>query len=185
MLRAVALLALAAPGAPFAVPASRRTACRPRSDVRRSAATMNAVTPAIARARISTQEEQIRHLEKELVSLKAAVVAGKRELLDVEKALAPSFRETTSRSLVKAFGWRVTAGFITFCSSMYFIGNMKTAFIRAAKESEIPNFKGSYLGRFPLVSAGFWTSDHLSERSRSVDVFSGTRARGTLTLKLL
>ena len=54
---------------------------------------------------------------------------------------------------------------------------------RAAKESEIPNFKGSYLGRFPIVSADFWTSDHLSERSRSVDAFSGTRARGTLTLK--
>lgn len=54
---------------------------------------------------------------------------------------------------------------------------------RAAKESEIPNFKGSYLGRFPLVSADFWTSDHLLERSRSVDVFFGSRARGTLTLK--
>jgi hypothetical protein len=53
----------------------------------------------------------------------------------------------------------------------------------AGQESEIPNFKASYLGRFPLVSADFWTSDHLSERSRSVDVFSGTRARGTLTLK--
>ena len=55
--------------------------------------------------------------------------------------------------------------------------------VRAAQESEIPNFKGSYLGRFPLVSADFWTSDHLSERSRSVDAFPGTRARGTLTLK--
>ena len=42
---------------------------------------------------------------------------------------------------------------------------------RAAKESEIPNFKGSYLGRFPLDSADFWTSDHLSERPRSVDAF--------------
>ena len=57
------------------------------------------------------------------------------------------------------------------------------AIARAAKESEIPNFKGSYLGRFPLVSADFWTSDHRSERSRSVDAFFGTRARGTLTLK--
>jgi len=54
---------------------------------------------------------------------------------------------------------------------------------RAGKESEIPNFKGSDLGRFPLVSADFWTSDHLSERSRSVDAFPGTRARGTLMLK--
>ena len=59
----------------------------------------------------------------------------------------------------------------------------RTALRRAAKESEIPNFKGSYLGRFPLFSADFWTSDHLSERSRSMDAFSGTRARGTLTLK--
>ena len=53
----------------------------------------------------------------------------------------------------------------------------------AGKESDIPNFKGSHLGRFPLVSADFWTSDHLSERSRSVDALSGTRARGTLMLK--
>ena len=54
---------------------------------------------------------------------------------------------------------------------------------RAGKESEIPNFKGSDLGRCPLVSADFWTSDHLSERSRSMDVVSVTRARGTLMLK--
>ena len=53
----------------------------------------------------------------------------------------------------------------------------------AAKGCEIPNFKGSYLRRFPLVSADFWTSDHLSERSRSVGAVSETRARGTLTLK--
>ena len=37
---------------------------------------------------------------------------------------------------------------------------------RAGKGCEIPNFKGSYLGRFPLVLADFSTSDHLSERSR-------------------
>ena len=42
---------------------------------------------------------------------------------------------------------------------------------RAGKESEIPNFKGSSLGRFPLVSADFWTSGHLAERSGSVNIF--------------
>ena len=57
------------------------------------------------------------------------------------------------------------------------------ALFRAGKECEIPNFKGSSLGRFPLVSADFWTSDHLLERPRSVDDCFGTRARGTLTLK--
>ena len=65
----------------------------------------------------------------------------------------------------------------------YFSDAPGKAGARAAKESEIPNFKGSFLGRFPLVSADFWTSDHLSERSRSVGAGSGTRARGTLTLK--
>ena len=58
-----------------------------------------------------------------------------------------------------------------------------TATARVAKESEIANFKGSFLGRFPLVSDDVWTIDHLSERSRSVDAFPGTRARGILTLK--
>ena len=53
--------------------------------------------------------------------------------------------------------------------------------VGAGKERDMPNF--SYLGRVPLVSAGFGTSDHLLERFRSVDAFSGTRARGTLTLK--
>merc|ERR1712147_294800 len=50
----------------------------------------------------------------------------------------------------------------------------------AARESDIPNFTGSDLGHVPLVSADFWTSDHLSERSRSVDVFfRNARARNT------
>ena len=53
----------------------------------------------------------------------------------------------------------------------------------AGKGCELPNFKGSSLGRVPLVSADFWTSDHPSERSRRVDACSGTRARGTPKLK--
>ena len=49
-----------------------------------------------------------------------------------------------------------------------------TATIGAGKASDIPNFKGSSLGRFPLVSADFLEAWML---------FSGTRARGTPTLK--
>ena len=60
---------------------------------------------------------------------------------------------------------------------------MAIALTGAGNGCELPNFKGSSLGRFPLVSPDFWTSDHLSERPRSVDDCSGTRARGTLTLK--
>ena len=43
---------------------------------------------------------------------------------------------------------------------------------RAAKGCEILNFEGSYLGQIPLVSAHFWTSDHLSSSSRTVNAFS-------------
>ena len=43
--------------------------------------------------------------------------------------------------------------------------------VGAGKERDIPDFKGSDLGRFPLGSADFWTSDHPLERSRSVDAF--------------
>ena len=58
-----------------------------------------------------------------------------------------------------------------------------TVHSRTGKGCEIPNVKGPYLGRFPLVSADFWTGDRLSGRPRSIDAFFGTRARGTLTLK--
>ena len=47
---------------------------------------------------------------------------------------------------------------------------------RAGNGRELPDFKGSSLGRSPLVSADVWTSDHLSEWSGSVDAFLGTRA---------
>ena len=44
--------------------------------------------------------------------------------------------------------------------------------LRAAKGCESLNFEGSYLGQIPLVSAHFWTSDHLSSSSRTVNAFS-------------
>ena len=60
------------------------------------------------------------------------------------------------------------------------VGSTFNALTGAGQESEIPNFKGSFLGRFPLVSADSWTSDHLLERSRSVDAFfRNARARNT------
>ena len=81
---------------------------------------------------------------------------------------------------------RVPSGWIRYRThegDLYYLRDGTEDSQREPGRSEIPNFKGSDLGRFPLVSADFWTSDRLSERSRSVDAFSGTRARGTLTLK--
>ena len=63
--------------------------------------------------------------------------------------------------------------YVDACQQKAKIAELERAFgpviVGAGKESEIPNFKGSSL-------------DHLSERSRSVDI-SGTRARGTRTSK--
>lgn len=96
------------------------------------------VTPAIAKARIATREEEIRRLERELAAARAAVLSDRRELAALEIAPAGaavlSFRETTSRSLVKAFGWRVTAGIVTFCSSMYFTASLRTALAIVASD---------------------------------------------------
>jgi hypothetical protein len=102
--------------------------------------------------------------------------------------------EADTRRLVGLLGWGVPAdiwsllgelwGFDVPCDDAF----EQPPLVRhvaagAAKESDMPNFKGSDLGRVPLVSADFWTSDRLSERSRRVDAFVGTRARGTPTLK--
>ena len=48
----------------------------------------------------------------------------------------------------------------------------------------VANFlKRSYLGRFPLVLAQFWTSDHPSGRTQGVDAFPSGIASRTSTLK--
>ena len=44
-------------------------------------------------------------------------------------------------------------------------------------------FKTSYLDRFPLDLAHFWTSDHLSGRTQSMDAFLSDIASRTPTLK--
>ena len=108
-----------------------------------------------------------------------------RNMADEDKAAGGSMRWWAAALILFYFVLGITyytyfadPEHFDFLDSVYFCVTT-----RAAQESEIPNFKGSYLGRFPLVSANSWTSDHLSELSRSVDAFFGTRARGTLTLK--
>ena len=91
-----------------------------------------------------------------------------------------------TKQVFKPFHWVFRIVFLAIAAVPPFACQYKLPRIvqdRAGKGCEIPNFEGSYLGRFPLVLADFWTGDHLSERSRSVDAFSGTSARGTLTLK--
>ena len=129
------LAAIVGPATPLLAPAPR-LAPRPSASsfLLGTSAPALVVTPAIAKARIATQQEQISALEADLKSLRAAVAAGKRELAVLTADSAPAFRETTSRSLVKAFGWRLTAGFITFCSCMYFTRKLKTALAIVASD---------------------------------------------------
>ena len=71
----------------------------------------------------------------------------------------------------------VKPGDLLFVQGTYFKGRKRRARTGAGKARDAPDFKGSELGRFPLVLADFWTSDHRSERSRRVDALFGTRAR--------
>ena len=126
-------------------------------------------------ATLSPFEKAMYVAEEAMAETLAATDAGAMNVGDLVGAFAT--RAALERaplawcqSLGEEMAWRGAASFEDVASG-------------AGKESEIPNFKASYLGRFPLVSADLWTSDHLSERSRSVDAFPGTRARGTLMLK--
>ena len=109
--------------------------------------------------------------------LKAAKVAS--AFYTVKSQLVRMAREAREASQQ---GSRATSTF----DRLFFNANVSVSNKQGStreRNSQLSYFKGSYLGRFPLVLADFWTSDHLSERSRRVDVFFVTRARGTLTLK--
>ena len=201
------LAAAAAPAAPdsggaeqslaAALAANRDVAARERALADRGAvqdaAVRDAAAAALARELDATREKLFDEgarrgaLEEELED-----VVG--QLVEAKVATA----ELATRSAVKAKSRSPEAAAAAAAAAKAFLGQLdataaadaaaareRAAAVeaRAGKESEIPNFKGSYLGRFSLVSADFWTSDHLSERPRSMDAFSGMRARGTLMLK--
>ena len=61
-----------------------------------------------------------------------------------------------------------------FACSFCFKAFICFSYLVSTSRVESLNFEGSYLGQFPLVSAQFWTRDHLSSRSRKVDGVSDT-----------
>mmetsp|Transcript_10628 Transcript_10628/g.35158 ORF Transcript_10628/g.35158 Transcript_10628/m.35158 type:complete len:196 (+) Transcript_10628:301-888(+) len=82
----------------------------------------------VTKSRIVARERQIRRLEAALKEEKCLFQLDRQELKPLSAvAVGPTFQETTSRSLLKAIGWRVVAGFITFGSSYYFTGKLLTA----------------------------------------------------------
>ena len=134
--------------------------------------------------RLARAQRLGRRFADEKASLEAAAAAGEDAAAAVDKATA-QLADVRERVLAAAAASRGDRGDRGARNAALLAVDPTGAVVLygAAQESEIPNFKGSDLGDFPLVSADFWTSDHLSERSRSVDACSGTRARGTLTLK--
>ena len=110
----------------------------------------------------------------EAFALFAAVLMSVAILGAAEAPLVWGFRATPRGA------WRAFSA----CGDGLFVVNVCLGPLTGQhKGAKSANFEGSYLGRFPVVSADFWTSDHLSERFRSMDVVSGTRARGTSKLK--
>ena len=109
--------------------------------------------------------------------LNAGVYAAARRLPvylwlgELPGALRDTVGPTCARSR-----WRADRGFdgpnsnhytkVVAAALLLDVGGVPGVLFRAGKGCEIPNFEGSYLGRFPLVLADSWTSDHLSDRSR-------------------
>lgn len=65
---------------------------------------------AALEAKLRGERESLRMLEEKITGLTTVTDSG----------AAVQVRETAMRSLVKAIGWRFTAGFVTFCTSFYF-----------------------------------------------------------------
>ena len=96
---------------------------------------------------------------REAMKARGAEAAEVKEATDAYLLrMAVAFRDM----VMKNGGFQVKVGQMLSMNSAIF----PEVADRAGKGCEIPNFKGSYLGRFPLVLADFSTSDHLSERSR-------------------
>ena len=100
-----------------------------------------------------------------------AALAAARKKMDEEK-----FSDDARRDVEAYFAFWVPR-----CEYMHKTG---ADVVRGAgKERELPNFKGSDLGRFPLVSADFWTNRLLSSSSRSTAESLASKRSHMLTLK--
>eukprot|EP00633_Aureoumbra_lagunensis_P000590 CAMPEP_0197296948 /NCGR_PEP_ID=MMETSP0890-20130614/39782_1 /TAXON_ID=44058 ORGANISM="Aureoumbra lagunensis, Strain CCMP1510" /NCGR_SAMPLE_ID=MMETSP0890 /ASSEMBLY_ACC=CAM_ASM_000533 /LENGTH=212 /DNA_ID=CAMNT_0042773801 /DNA_START=114 /DNA_END=752 /DNA_ORIENTATION=- len=94
-----------------------------------------------ARQKITFRLLQIRRLETELKEARSLLREERKELKQLAKQVekpavvgGPIYRDTTARSFVKAIGWRIIAGLITFCSSFYFTKQLSTALAIVASD---------------------------------------------------
>ena len=130
--------------------------------------------PVLRRDRgLGTRHEDLRTIRTDLEAVKGAARAAFRV---VEAIRARDAGQPQGRSVEDRRGLRDDASDSDDSDPELAFYRRQTALDdaarRAAKGCEILNFQGSYLSQFPLVSAHFWTSDHLSSSSRTVNAFS-------------
>ena len=98
------------------------------------------VATSATNAMMKQIDQKISKYEKEQAKYMTKVETAKAELekfqatkqrylqgTDINEDEAPSFSETTARSLVKSMMWRVIAGAVTFFTSLRFSGSISTA----------------------------------------------------------
>lgn len=98
------------------------------------------VATSTTNAMMKQIDQKISKYEKEQAKYMTKVETAKAELekfqatkqrylqgTDINEDEAPSFSETTARSLVKSMMWRVIAGAVTFFTSLRFSGSISTA----------------------------------------------------------
>jgi len=74
------------------------------------------------RVSVAELDKKRRALDKTLQEERAALATAENKLAISSNPSASKVTETAMRSLVKALGWRLTAGVVTFCTSFYFTG---------------------------------------------------------------
>ena len=90
---------------------------------------MSSMELSQARSAIQEARDSISHLEIQLRSEKARLAAAEGNLKSIMGKA--NVRETPMRSLVKAIGWRFTAGLVTLCTSLFFTGELRAVAVHA------------------------------------------------------
>lgn len=100
--------------------APRRVSCA-------ASVSMNSQELESMRGLAKEKRDEISRLEKMLRDERDSLRNAEERITVLTGTRSPVVKETALRSLVKAVGWRITAGIVTFSTSMYFTGDVRLA----------------------------------------------------------
>ena len=119
----------------------------------------------VTKAEVARIRKELRAKETELSRTRAELESKEKLLarLDTSTTATVVYRESTQRSLVKAIGWRFTAGLVTFFSSLMFTkGNLRVAL--AIVSSDFLSKSGTM-----FIGERLWNKSNVGRSSKGTD----------------